>query len=489
MKISCDEILCEDNRNYDKKTITELAENIGALGLLNPVTLQRIEDGKYRFKVIAGRRRFRALMLLERRELRDDEFRIISADADMVAFSENFHRQQLSVQEELEQLQLLTGKYGDDKVAFLAKELGKSEVFVRSRLRLLNLSDRWKKILDGGTVPLAYLEEVGKYSKEQQEEIPEYTVHGRKNAREVAEAIRNYLWVKLPKKHWPECDSCPKNPATDTFFFADCPASCTDRMCLIRKLGDDLETILNVFKEKKMPVYLCSELNSFEQREYIEKRFGCKFIYGFQENPKKDNIIIIRDAVISSTKGAVYDHQRECVLSGKSESPKENPKGASLEEQLEAHTNKLNGKRYAVAICALMKFLEDTDAAAEILLKRFYDKEMQIRCLILKYGHTSTFREWDNPPLEDMEKDVIDTVYFSKILKGTIAKIHDRFRCLHRDCSQVDLSGRKKDIERWAADIGIDFYSEYLEKAIAANPETNKMIELKSKIEAAKTEK
>lgn len=483
MKISLDDILCEDNRKYDQKAITELAENIGALGLLNPVSLQRIEDGKYRYKVIAGRRRFRALMLLERRELRDEEFRIISADADMVAFSENFHRQQLSVQEELEQLQLLTGKYGDDKVAFLAKELGKSEVFVRSRLRLLNLSDRWKKMLDNGGLPLAYLEEIGKYSKDQQEKISEYVVFGKKNVREVAEAIKDYLWVKLPKKHWPECDSCPKNPATDTFFFADCPASCTDRMCLIRKVGDDLEAILNVFKEKKMPVYLCSELNSYEQREYVEKRFGCKFIYGFNKNPKKDNIIIIHDAAISSTKGEVYDHQRGCVLFGKSESPKGKPKGASLKEQLEVQAKKLNGKRYAVAICALMKFLEDIDAAAETLLKRFYDKEMQIRCLILKYGHTSTFHEWDNPPLEDMEKDVIDTVYFSKILRGTIAKIHDRFRCLHRDCSQVDLPGCKKDIERWAADIGIDFHSEYLEKAIAANPETKRMIELKSKIE------
>lgn len=481
MSILMSDIQCVDNRSKDDKAIRELAENIGALGLLNPVTLQK-NDGKHLYKVIAGRRRFRALQLLERTELKEGEYRIVEADADMVAFCENFHRSQLTVQEELEQLKHLSDKYGSGNIAFFAKELGKSEAWVRTRVRLLNLSPKWQKRLEQNVMPLSHLEEVGKYPTEVQEKISEYQVLNARNSAEVAKNIKSQLVIKLPKKHWAECDSCPKNPATDTFFFSDCPASCTDHSCLVKKLGDDLELVLKEFKEKKIPVYLSNDFSLWEARDYINKRFNCDCDTYFDKGSGSDNIIVLHDTHFSSCKGKVRDYDKKNVLFA----PEAKDKSAGTPAsdpvlQLENLMEKLTGKRYATAICNFMAFLENTESSVPECLMRFPKPEHQLRLLLLKYGYRAG-SAWENKKLEKFADKTPDTPYFETVLTNIINEIHERLRCLHRDCTQVDLPKRKKDIEQWAGDLNIDFNAEYLAPAIAEIPETKRILELKSSV-------
>lgn len=484
MQIKISDIQCIDNRSKDEKAIRELAENIGALGLLNPITLQK-NDGKHLYKVIAGRRRFRALQLLERTELKEGEYRIVDADADMVAFCENFHRSQLTIQEELEQLKYLSDKYGSGNIAFFAKELGKSEAWVRTRVRLLNLSPKWQRRLLENTLPLSALEEVGKYSTEVQESIPEYQVMNARNAAEVAKNIKSNLVIKLPKKHWPECDSCPKNPATDTFFFSDCPASCTDHDCLVKKLADDLEPVLKEFKEKKMPVYLANQFSSWRARDYINKRFNCDCSTSFEKDPQgSDSIIVLHDTHFSSCRGKVRDYDKRNVLFAPSSKDKSAGIPASdPAEQLKNLMEKLTGKRYATAICNFLAFLENTESSVPECLMRFPQPEHQLRLLLLKYGYRAG-SVWENKKLETFADKTPDTPYFETVMCNIINEIHERLRCLHRDCTQVDLPKRKKDIEYWAGDLCIDFNAEYLTPVIEEIPETKRICELKQQLKA-----
>lgn len=483
MSILLSDIECVDNRSRDNTAIKELAENIGALGLVNPVTLQRTEGGGKLYKVIAGRRRFRALQLLERREVFEGEYRIIDADADMVAFCENFHRSQLTIHEELEQLQLLSNKYGSDKIAFFAKELGKSEAWVRTRVRLLNLSPKWQKQLENGSLPLSHLEEVGKYPPEVQERIPEYQVFNFRNSADAAKNLKAYLMIRLPKKHWSECDNCPNNPATDTFFFADTPASCTDHDCLMHKLGDDLEPVLKEFQEKKMPVYLANDFSFWQARDYINKRFNCDCSTNFEKHAKgSDNIIILHDTHFTSCKGRVREYDKKNVLFA----PESKNKSAGVPasdpaEQLKNLTAKLTGKRYANAICNFLAFLDNTDSCVPECLLRFADKEKQIRLLLLKYGYRAG-SSWNNPKLSDFVGKSADSVWQETVLGNIISEIHERLRCLHRDCTQVDLVTRKSDITKWASDLEIDFEAEYLAPMTTEIPETKKILELKKQI-------
>lgn len=481
MSILMSDIQCIDNRSKDEKAIRELAENIGALGLLNPVTLQKNDNGKHFYKVIAGRRRFRALQLLEHTELKEGEYRIVEADADMVAFCENFHRSQLTIQEELEQLKYLSEKYGSQNTAFFAKELGKSEAWVRTRIRLLNLSPRWKSRLDAGDLPLSYLEEVGKYPVETQEKINGYRLQYAKSAKEAARMISEELVVKLPEKHWAECDSCPKNPATDTFFFSDCPASCTDRDCLNAKLAADLEPVINSYREKSIPLFIKDKLDNYRTEEFFEKKFKIKFFHAMDESGE-DNVLIIYPTHFKITRGTVKPWERDKVnFAPEAKGKSAGTSASDPKAQLDNLMNKLTGKRYATAICNFLAFLENTESSVPECLMRFPNPEHQLRMLLLKYGYRAG-SAWENKKLETFADKLPDTPYFETVLTNIINEIHERLRCLHLDCVQVDLIKRKKDIEYWAGDLCIDFNAEYLAPAIEEIPETKRILELKSSI-------
>lgn len=48
----------QPRRNFDEEALNELADSIKQIGVVQPITLRKQEDGKY--QIIAGERRFRA---------------------------------------------------------------------------------------------------------------------------------------------------------------------------------------------------------------------------------------------------------------------------------------------------------------------------------------------------------------------------------------------------------------------------------------------
>ena len=138
-------IECTENRSMSG--IEELAANIAAVGLIQPIVLAELEAGHYR--LLAGRRRFRALQQLGRMELAPTEYCLYPTKCDfnfdMVAFCENFHRANLTLAEEVEQFNRLK----TDKLTIkeLAALLGKTPEYVALRLNLTNLTGRWKEVL------------------------------------------------------------------------------------------------------------------------------------------------------------------------------------------------------------------------------------------------------------------------------------------------------------------------------------------------------
>lgn len=473
MNILISDIECTSNRSTDNESIRELAENIGALGLLNPITLKKLpEDASHRYTVVAGRRRFQALKLLEKNCLNDAEYRIVDADADMVAFSENFHRSQLTIREELAQLQALEKKYGTANVAFLAKELGKTERWVRTRIRLLNLSPKWQRQLDKGDIPISYLEEVAKYPADvQEDQLQEYIVMHCSSAKEAARKIAGELTVRLPKKHWPECDTCPKNPATDTFFFADCPASCTDRTCLREKVAADLGKLLDQFRQSATMCYICPSTISWRDREWYEKKFKFQSIHGYNEDKKGHHtIIVLKDAGFSVVRGDVYSCYTQYALFA----PAKNDGGKDAPANKIDPNVKIKGKQTAVALTELMKFL-DLDYAADEIRNRITaagDPQLYMRMLIFKYGYRMPVH--NSTDIADYRQYAQDEhVFTMTVLKNIIPEIHERLRCIHRDHSQTDLIKCLPQIEMFARDLKIDFKSEYLSPAETRYPLKN----------------
>jgi ParB family transcriptional regulator, chromosome partitioning protein len=122
---------------FDEEAMAELTASIREVGLLQPIVVRPISDGRY--ELVMGERRWRACQeaALESipaivRETADDE---LLRDA----LLENLHRAQLNPLEEAAAYQQMLDDFGcthDD----LAQRIGRSRPQISNTLRLLNLS-------------------------------------------------------------------------------------------------------------------------------------------------------------------------------------------------------------------------------------------------------------------------------------------------------------------------------------------------------------
>ena len=133
--------------SFDEASLQELAESIAEYGLIQPITVRRLENGYY--QIIAGERRWRAARLAGLTEL---PVRVIEADdrlATELALVENLQREDLNPIEEAQGYKTLLETYGltQDEAA---KRVGKSRPAVTNALRLLSLAPEVQQFIEQG---------------------------------------------------------------------------------------------------------------------------------------------------------------------------------------------------------------------------------------------------------------------------------------------------------------------------------------------------
>ncbi|MBO0803770.1 MAG: ParB/RepB/Spo0J family partition protein [Nocardiopsaceae bacterium] len=139
----------QPRRSFDEEALDELAASITEVGLLQPVVVRSLRDGKY--ELIMGERRWRASM----RAGLDAIPAIVreTPDTDMLrdALLENLHRQQLDPLEEAAAYQQLLDDFGATHEQ-LAKKIGRSRPHITNTLRLLNLPPVVQKRVAAGII-------------------------------------------------------------------------------------------------------------------------------------------------------------------------------------------------------------------------------------------------------------------------------------------------------------------------------------------------
>ena len=128
----------------DDPAIAELAKSIQAHGLLQPVVCRPMGDG---FELLAGRRRYEACLLNNAETILAIVRDLDDKAAIEVTVLENLQREDLSPLEEARGVKelLASGREPSD----VAARLGKSEVWVRRRARLMELTRDWIEALAG----------------------------------------------------------------------------------------------------------------------------------------------------------------------------------------------------------------------------------------------------------------------------------------------------------------------------------------------------
>ena len=137
----------QPRKAFDPEALEELAESIRQHGILQPLTVRRLQSGYY--QIIAGERRWRAARLAGLTEV---PVLVIEADdrkAAELAMVENLQREDLNPMEEAAGFQALMDGYRLTQEE-AAKRVGKSRSAVANALRLLNLSKEVRVLVEEG---------------------------------------------------------------------------------------------------------------------------------------------------------------------------------------------------------------------------------------------------------------------------------------------------------------------------------------------------
>lgn len=138
-EIELEKIVANPNqprREFSEEGLKELSASINELGVIQPITLRKTEDGKY--QIIAGERRFRASQLAGRATI---PAYIIDADNKNtmeMALTENIQREDLNAMEIALAYQHLIEEYNLSQEQ-LSKRVGKGRATIANFLRLLKL--------------------------------------------------------------------------------------------------------------------------------------------------------------------------------------------------------------------------------------------------------------------------------------------------------------------------------------------------------------
>lgn len=134
-------------------SLEELAESIRAQGVVQPIVIRPTQSGQY--ELIAGERRWRASQLAGLHEIPAVIKDVPDQAAAAIALIENIQREDLNPLEEAQALQRLIEEFSITHQQ-AAESVGRSRASVSNLLRLLDLEDVCKAMLDEGQLEMGH---------------------------------------------------------------------------------------------------------------------------------------------------------------------------------------------------------------------------------------------------------------------------------------------------------------------------------------------
>ena len=137
----------QPRKNFNSETLEILAESIRVNGIIQPILVREIDEGKY--QIVAGERRYKAAKMAGLGEVPVIVKEIEDYKVTELALIENLQREDLNPIEEATSFLMLVEKYGltQDEVS---KKVGRSRSAITNSIRLLNLPKEVIKEIEGG---------------------------------------------------------------------------------------------------------------------------------------------------------------------------------------------------------------------------------------------------------------------------------------------------------------------------------------------------
>jgi len=152
LNLKIDKIVTNSNqprKHFDNGKMSELKDSIKNSGLLQPITVRKISNGKY--EIVAGERRYRACRELGMESIPVIEMNVGDARGYELSVLENIQRENLNPIEEAESYLMLMEVYGYTQEK-LSEKLGKTRSSVSNKMRILKLPASVKEMVKKGEI-------------------------------------------------------------------------------------------------------------------------------------------------------------------------------------------------------------------------------------------------------------------------------------------------------------------------------------------------
>ncbi|WP_028388867.1 ParB/RepB/Spo0J family partition protein [Legionella fairfieldensis] len=176
----------QPRREIEEVPLTELAASIKQQGLLQPLIVREITDGRY--EIIAGERRWRASKLAGLTEIPVILRQVDDETAMAMALVENLQREDLNAMDQARAMHRLTSEFGltHQQVADL---LCKSRAAVSNYLRLLSLSGEVRLLVEQGQIDMGHARALLMLDEHQQNQVAQLIVARHLSVRETEKLV------------------------------------------------------------------------------------------------------------------------------------------------------------------------------------------------------------------------------------------------------------------------------------------------------------
>ena len=185
----------QPRRIVEESTLEELADSVRARGIVQPIVVRPSGTGS--FEIVAGERRWRAAQMAGLDEVPAVVRDLSDREAAAVALIENIQREDLNPIEEAQGYRSLAEEFGLTHQE-LADAVGRSRSAVSNALRLLDLNDDVRALVERGELDMGHARALLALSGAAQSEAAAEVVRRGLSARETERLVRSKVKGETP---------------------------------------------------------------------------------------------------------------------------------------------------------------------------------------------------------------------------------------------------------------------------------------------------
>ena len=186
----------QPRKDMSPEALEELASSIRAQGIIQPIVVRKVDE--HRYEIIAGERRWRASQLAQLDEVPCLVKNVPDEAAVAIALIENIQREDLNAMEEAQALDRLMNEFALTHQE-VAEAVGKSRTTVTNLLRLNNLNDDVKLLVEHGDIEMGHARALLALEGDTQSETAQVVSGKGLTVRDTEKLVKKLLEPAKPK--------------------------------------------------------------------------------------------------------------------------------------------------------------------------------------------------------------------------------------------------------------------------------------------------